>query len=206
MDEMTRQTFIKEEYTFEDLIRIVWQLRAPDGCPWDKEQTHETLHDCLIEETYEVIEAVNNKDIANMREELGDVMLQVLLHCAIAKEHQEFSFEEVVDELAHKLIRRHPHVFGDVGPAASAEEGLSRWEAVKKEEKAKKASGTQGELSRIPKELPPVMRAKKVMKKAGKLYGTTEGNDELMLAVEQYCRAEECLTNAIEKYIKEKEQ
>lgn len=205
MDREEREGFLKEKYDFEDLMRIVKKLRAPDGCPWDRKQTHESIHDCMIEETFEVIEAVNQHDIPNLREELGDVLLQVLLHSVIAEEEKEFTFEEVVDELAAKLIRRHPHVFGEDKPAESPEEGLSRWEAVKKKEKESKKSTKVGELSRIPQELPPVMRAYKVIKKAEKYYGRTDGAEELLEEVKKCQDAENTLTNRIETFIKNME-
>lgn len=212
MDENKRKEFIKEHYEFEDLRKVVWQLRAPDGCPWDREQTHESMHDCMIEEAFEVVEAVNNKDIPNLREELGDVMLQVLLHSAIAEENQEFTFEEVVDELAKKLVRRHPHVFGEMGQAKSAKEGLSRWDAIKMQEKEMQARQAElagnklkSELWRIPEELPPVMRAYKVIKKSEKLYGHAMGKEELLLEVEKFKEAQNNLTKAIETFIKDKE-
>lgn len=201
MDEIMRKKFIKEQYVFEDLCGIVKQLRAPDGCPWDRAQTHESMHDCMIEEAFEVVEAVNNKDTANLREELGDVLLQVLMHSTIAEEVGEFTFEDVVDELAKKLVRRHPHVFGENDLAQSPEEGLSRWEAIKKQEK----KSERGELSRIPHELPPVMRAKKVIKKSEKLYKDVSGSEQIFLEIEKYEQAERQLTEAIETFIKTKE-
>lgn len=201
MDEIMRKKFIKEQYVFEDLCGIVKQLRAPDGCPWDRAQTHESMHDCMIEEAFEVVEAVNNKDTANLREELGDVLLQVLMHSTIAEEVGEFTFEDVVDELAKKLVRRHPHVFGENELAQSPEEGLSRWEAIKKQEK----KSERGELSRIPHELPPVMRAKKVIKKSEKLYKDVSGSEQIFLEIEKYEQAERQLTEAIETFIKTKE-
>lgn len=203
MDEETKRTFIKDKYDFEDLKRIVWQLRAPDGCPWDRKQTHESMRNCMIEETFEVIEAVENRDIPNLREELGDVMLQVLLHSAIAEEQKEFTFEEVVDELAKKLVRRHPHVFGNEDPAKTSEDGLSRWDAIKKKEKEERKQTAQGELARIPHSLPPVMRAYKVIKKAEKIYGHTTSMDGLMEQTKKLEDAENSLTNMIETFIKD---
>lgn len=204
MDEITRQSFIKDKYDFEDLKRIVWQLRAPDGCPWDREQTHESMHDCLIEEAFEVIEAVNNKDVENLREELGDVMLQVLMHSVIAEENNEFTFDEIVDELAQKLVRRHPHVFGEEKNANTGEEGLMRWEAIKKQEK-REGNPVRNELSRIPKELPPVMRAHKLIRKSNKLYGRAVGSEELLMQVKQFEEASKALTKAMETFIKDNE-
>lgn len=205
MDETMRRTFVKEQYDFEDLRRVVKKLRDPDGCPWDRAQTHESMENCMIEEAFEVIEAVRNKDMDNLREELGDVMLQVLLHTLIAEEEKEFTFEDVVDELAKKLVRRHPHVFGEEGVAKTSEEGLSRWEAIKKKEKEQKGQDSRGELSRIPHALPPVLRARKVMKKAEKLYGYSLAQEKLVKEVEKLSEAENSLTNAIETFIKEME-
>ncbi len=201
MDDLKRQELIKEQYSFDDLRAVVKQLREPDGCPWDRAQTHESMHDCMIEEAFEVIEAVNNKDVDNLREELGDVLLQVLMHSLIAEEEGEFTFSQVVDELAKKLVRRHPHVFGEQVSAATPEEGLGRWEAIKKQEK----KSDKGELSRIPHELPPVMRAKKVIKKAEKIYGNAQGGEALLLEVEKFLEAERVLNVAIEAFINEKE-
>lgn len=205
MDETKRKTFVKDRYDFEDLKRIVWQLRAPDGCPWDRAQTHESMENCMIEEAFEVIEAVNNHDIPNLREELGDVMLQVLLHSAIAEEKEEFTLDDVVDELAKKLVRRHPHVFGGEETAQTPSEGLSRWDEIKKKEKEGKPQAAKGELARIPHSLPPERRAMKVMKKAEKLYGHTKAQDRLMKETQKLLEAENSLTNAIETFIKDME-
>lgn len=205
MDETMRKTFVKEQYDFEDLRRVVKKLRDPDGCPWDRAQTHESMEDCMIEEAFEVVEAVRNKDVVNLREELGDVMLQVLLHTLIAEEEKEFTFEDVVDELAKKLVRRHPHVFGEEEAARTSTEGLSRWEAIKKQEKEAKGQGDRGELSRVPHALPPIRRAQKVIKRAEKLYGHTKEAEELLMEVEKLREAENTLTNAIETFIKKME-
>jgi len=166
--------YVKENYLWEDLLAIVKKLRDPDGCPWDREQTHETMRSCLIEECYEVIEAVENKDILNLREELGDVMLQVLLHAQIAREEQEFTLDDVINELAKKLVRRHPHVFGEGEPAKDANDGLRNWESIKQKEKVEASLQNSGdalhELKKIPKSFPAIIRAQKVQKKAIKEY------------------------------------
>lgn len=125
---------MEEKYTYEELLNIVAELRGEHGCPWDKAQTHESLIKCLQEESGEVIEAIQKKDDENLCEELGDVLLQVLMHSQIAAEGQRFTIEDVVDMLAKKLVRRHPHVFGDQ-KALTPEEGLASWEAVKRMEK-----------------------------------------------------------------------
>lgn len=131
-----------EKYTYEQLLEIIRELRSEHGCPWDRAQTHESMIKCLREECEETVEAIQNKDDENLCEELGDVLLQVLLHARIAEEEGRFSMSDVVDGLAKKMIRRHPHVFGDAPQAETPEEGLARWKAIKEQEKeAKKKSG-----------------------------------------------------------------
>lgn len=125
---------MEKRYTYKELLDIVAELRGEHGCPWDKAQTHESMIKCLQEESGEVIQAIENKDDENLCEELGDVLLQVLMHSQIAAEEQRFTIEDVVDMLAKKLVRRHPHVFGD-GKALTPEEGLASWEAIKQKEK-----------------------------------------------------------------------
>lgn len=126
-----------KKYTYEDFLDIIARLRAPGGCPWDREQTHESLKKCLIEESGEVIDAIDNKDDDNLCEELGDVLLQVVMHAQIAAEEGRFTMDDVVQGVSEKMIRRHPHVFGDV-KVSSVEEGLRLWNAVKKQEKERK--------------------------------------------------------------------
>lgn len=131
-----------EKYTYEQLLNIIAELRSDHGCPWDRAQTHESMIKCMYDECDEVVEAIKNKDDDNLCEELGDVLLQVLLHAQIAAEEGRFTMEDVVDELAKKMIRRHPHVFGDAPQAQSEEEGLARWieiKALEKEEKRRRA-------------------------------------------------------------------
>lgn len=128
----------KEPHDIAELLEIVAVLRSPEGCPWDREQTHETMKKCLLDETEEVIAAIDKKDDKNLCEELGDVLLQVLLNCEIAKECKAFDFSDVVQMLSEKLIRRHPHVFGDIERPKTPEESLKLWQSVKKTEKMKK--------------------------------------------------------------------
>lgn len=127
-----------EKYTYEQLLGIVAELRSDHGCPWDRAQTHESMIGCFYDECDEVVEAIKNKDDENLCEELGDVLLQVLLHAQIAAEEGRFTMADVVDELAKKMIRRHPHVFGNAPQARTAEEGLKQWKAIKELEKAEK--------------------------------------------------------------------
>ena len=124
-------------HTFEDLTNIIAELRSDHGCPWDKEQTFESLKKCLADEAQEVFEAVDNKDMENLCEELGDVLLQVVLYSQIAKEVGAFTIDDVIDGISKKMVRRHPHVFGDI-EVNSPEEALALWKEIKLQEKAKK--------------------------------------------------------------------
>ena len=125
-----------EKYTYEQLLEIIAELRSDHGCPWDRAQTHESMFKCLRDECEETIEAIENKDDENLCEELGDVLLQVLLHAQIAKEEGRFDMSDIIDGLAKKMVRRHPHVFGDA-KASTSEESLNLWAEIKKQEKEK---------------------------------------------------------------------
>lgn len=125
---------MSDRKNFQDFVQIIAKLRAKDGCPWDREQTHESLKVCLLEETGEVIDAIDQKDDENLCEELGDVLLQVVMHAQIAAEEGRFTIEDVIDGVSQKMIRRHPHVFGD-RKAMSPEESLKFWEEIKRKEK-----------------------------------------------------------------------
>ena len=124
-----------EKYTYEQLLEIIAILRGENGCPWDKAQTHESMIKCLRDECEEVVEAIEKKDDDNLCEELGDVLLQVLLHAQIATEEGRFTMSDVVDGLSKKMVRRHPHVFGGAPVAMTPEEGLANWKAIKEKEK-----------------------------------------------------------------------
>ncbi|MCI8727643.1 MAG: MazG family protein [Hungatella sp.] len=124
-------------YTFNDLVNIIAELRSDHGCPWDREQTYESLKKCLADETQEVFEAVDRHDTENLCEELGDVLLQVMLNSQIAKEEGAFTIDDVIDGLCQKMVRRHPHVFGDA-KVNTTEEGLALWNEIKAQEKAEK--------------------------------------------------------------------
>lgn len=127
-----------EKYSYEQLLDIIAKLRSPQGCPWDRAQTHESMIPCLRDECDEVVEAINNKDDDNLCEELGDVLLQVLLHAQIATEEGRFTMADVVNGIAEKMVRRHPHVFGNAPICQTEEEGLARWKEIKALEKAEK--------------------------------------------------------------------
>ena len=156
---------IKDEYNIEDLIRIVQVLRAPGGCPWDREQTHQSIKKNFIEETYEVIEAINKDDAEGLREELGDVLLQVLLHCQMESEKGVFDFNDVANDLCKKLVVRHPHVFGEKS-AQNEAEALERWDEIKLKTKGMKKQGEA--MIKVPREFPALMRAQKIQEKAAK--------------------------------------
>ncbi len=150
-------------FTFDDLITVVELLRSEGGCPWDREQTHKSIRNDFIEETYEVIEAIDTEDPVLLREELGDVLLQVVFHARIEEEQDSFGMDEVANDICRKLIHRHPHVFGEVQVGDSAEV-LRNWEAIKGEEKQRVT--VTDKLRAIPPMYPALMRAQKVGKKA----------------------------------------
>lgn len=165
----------------EDLLRIMARLRAPDGCPWDRKQTHASILNCLIEEAYEFVDAVEAEDRRNMQEELGDLLLQVVFHAQMAKEAGTFEFADVVESISDKLVRRHPHVFGEA-KVDTAEGVQKQWDAIKRQEKqeAGAASGAggaaggdtggvpggEGPLGALPRHLPAVLKAEKLQKRA----------------------------------------
>ncbi len=165
------------KYDFDEFMDIIRKLRSKEGCPWDREQTHESLKTCLIEECYETIEAINNKDNDNLCEELGDVLLQVALHTAIAEEKKEFNIDQVVSGVAQKMVRRHPHVFGDV-VVDNSQGVIKNWEEIKKEEKKNKSVAQ--EIIDIPKAFPATIRAEKVQKKAAKSGMDFEGYEQAL--------------------------
>ncbi len=156
----------KEHYNVTDLIDIVEILRSPEGCPWDREQDHKSIRRDFLEETYEVIEAINKNDKELLLEELGDVLLQVVFHTQIEREQGTFELGDVADGICKKMIERHPHVFGEV-KADTSEQVLENWDVIKKRTKKQK-SQTESMLS-IPREFPALMRADKVQKKASKV-------------------------------------
>ncbi len=156
---------MKKRFSFDDLVEIMRKLRSPEGCPWDREQTHESLVPYLIEETYEVVDAITKRDYENLREELGDLLLQVVFHSQIASEKGKFTIDDVVDGICKKLIFRHPHVFGDRDDIKTSEDVLKKWEEFKKKEGKKRESLLDG----IPESLPALDYALKLQKRAAKV-------------------------------------
>lgn len=155
----------KETYTISDLLEIMRLLRAPNGCPWDRVQTHESIRKNFIEETYEAIEAIDKADYDLMREELGDVLMQVIFHSIMEEETGRFTFDDVCDEVCKKLILRHPHVFGSVN-AETPDEVLKNWDAIKMQSKSQKKVADS--VDDVAKSLPALMRAQKVQKRSAK--------------------------------------
>jgi tetrapyrrole methylase family protein/MazG family protein len=155
--------------SFAHLVEIIAQLRAPDGCPWDREQTHLTLRRHLIEESYEVIEAIERGDDGDLKEELGDLLMQPIMHAQLAAEEQRFDITQVLDGICDKLVRRHPHVFGEVMVNDSGEV-LRNWDAIKKAEKQDRPqSESTSILDGLPQSLPSLALALEVSKKAAKV-------------------------------------
>lgn len=156
----------KKTYNFDDLVTVMKVLRSEEGCMWDREQTHESIRNNFIEETYEVIEAIDTSDTKLLREELGDVLLQIVFHAEMESEKGVFTIDDVANDICVKLIHRHPHIFSDVSVSSTADV-LANWEAIKSKEKSR--TTLTSKLRSIPPMLPALMRAEKVGKKASML-------------------------------------
>lgn len=156
---------MKKSPAINDLLRVMAKLRSPTGCPWDREQSHHTLRRHAIEEVYELIDAIEEGDDHEMAEELGDLLLQVVFHCQLAKERGAFDFEKVCRLIVEKLVRRHPHVFGKTR-VKDVDEVWANWEKIKKAEKHGTRHARHSALDGIPKHLPALLRAEKLVKKA----------------------------------------
>src|SRR6266567_7213796 len=176
---------------FQKLCEIVAKLRGPGGCPWDREQTNESLLPALIEEAYEVAEAARAKDDVHFREELGDLLLLVVMHAEIAREAGRFDIDDVIHDVSDKLVRRHPHVFG-TSDARDSGAVLKQWEAIKREEK--KADSHY--LASLPKALPALMRAQKAQSKAARVnFDWTEVRDVIAKVEEEVREMKEAITS-----------
>jgi tetrapyrrole methylase family protein/MazG family protein len=151
---------------FMGLVRIMERLRSENGCPWDREQTHDSLKPFLIEEAYEVLEAMEANDRERFMEEMGDLLFQIVFHTQIGAEQGEFSMEELLERITEKMIRRHPHVFSDA-QVADAQEVLFNWEEIKRREKGEKGEGSA--LDGIPRDLPALLRAHRLQDRASRL-------------------------------------
>ena len=156
-----------EKYGLEDFIRLIDVLRGPGGCPWDIKQTHESLKHNVVEEAWEVVDAINEGSEAHLREELGDLLMQVIFHASISKEHGGFTLDDISDEAVKKLVHRHPHVFGSV-KADTPDEVLTNWDAIKRADRGQQSAASA--MDGIPRGLPGLMRSEKIQSKAAK-YG-----------------------------------
>ncbi len=173
------------------LKQIVERLRSPDGCPWDREQTHESLKPHVIEECYELIDAIDEKDDQGMQEELGDLLLQVVLHAQMASEEGRFDFDSIADVISEKLIRRHPHVFGDT-KLATSDAVLKQWDAIKRREKTGRASVLDG----VPRGLPALAKAQKTQSKAARVgFDWADAEGALQKVTEEINELEQAGTN-----------
>ena len=189
MDITAKKSYLlnKSRYDINDLIDLVEILRSESGCPWDREQTHETIRNNLIEETYEVVEGIDTKNPSLLREELGDLLFQIVFHTQIEREGDRFILDDIITDVTAKMIHRHPHVFADVSVTGTGEV-LSNWEKIKTEEKQRIT--LTDKLRAIPPMLPSLMRAQKVAKKCG-LYDMTD-RDKLITEMQQEL---ECMKN-----------
>lgn len=188
-----------DRYGIEDLLHVMELLRSSEGCPWDREQTHHSIRRNMLEEAYEVVEAIDEENPDHLKEELGDVLLQVVFHAQMAQEAGLFNFDDVVDGICKKLVFRHPHVFGTVD-AQDSNKALTTWEAQKRQEKGQKTSGDA--LDAVARSLPALMRAEKIQEKAQKagfdwdaigpvLDKISEETKELTQAVQEHTNVEE---------------
>ena len=175
MQELINRILTKSSYNVYDLAEIVRVLRSENGCPWDKVQTHSSIRKDFLEEVYEVLEAIDSDDPAMLREELGDVLLQVVFHTEIENEKHNFDLDAVADEVCKKLIIRHPHVFGDVS-ADTVDKVLTNWDAIKKEEKHQETFSDT--LRSVPKVFPSLMRAQKLTKRANRAGADLRSKEE----------------------------
>ncbi len=169
----------------EQLINTIRILRSPEGCEWDRQQTHESIRQNMLEEAYEAVEAIDEKNISHLKEELGDVLLQVVLHAQIAKDNNEFDIEDIAKNLNDKLIHRHPHVFGDI-KTNDTKKILENWEKLKAKEKKERKNILDG----IPATLPSLLKALKISKKAARMGFEWQNYDQL----------KECFNSEIEEF------
>ena len=170
-------------YNIQDFVQLIAQLRNPNGgCPWDLKQTYQSMIPCLTEETYEVIDAIEKNDSANLREELGDLLLQVVFFSQLATEDGKFTFDDVVNDVAEKIVRRHPHVFGNKA-AGNEEEALARWNEIKAQEKSAQADNSI--LAAVPQAFPALMRAQKIQKKCSNVGFDWDNVPDVITKVEE---------------------
>lgn len=167
---------------FEQLVQLMARLRAPGGCPWDREQTHESILPKLIEESYELISAVESENNDHVREELGDLLLHIVFHSQIAKDEGAFQIDDVIRTLSEKLVRRHPHVFGDV-TVKDSREVIKNWDEIKAAEKEKKPD--EGLFDSVPRSFPALLEANKLNKKAAKVGFDWKKTDDVLAKIDE---------------------
>jgi len=166
----------------ESLVEVIKKLRAPGGCPWDREQTHESIKSCLIEETYETIEAIESGEPEKLKEELGDLLMQVVFHANLAEEAGRFNIDDVIVAIREKMIRRHPHVFGE-SDADNPQAVLKQWEEIKAKEKGNQ--DRKSALEGIPKSLPSIIQAHRIQERAARVGFDWEHVDDVFAKVEE---------------------
>ncbi|MFR5265785.1 nucleoside triphosphate pyrophosphohydrolase [Clostridium sp.] len=181
--DVSSMIYIKQQKRgFDDLVNIIRILRAPNGCPWDREQNHESIKRELVEECYEVLDAIDKKDLKAMEEEIGDVLLHVVFHGLIAEENNEFDLTDITEGICNKMIFRHPHIFGDE-IAKTSKDVIENWDEIKKEEKGYKT--ITDEINGVAVGLPSLIRARKIQKKAAKVGFDFENVDEAIKSLEE---------------------
>jgi tetrapyrrole methylase family protein/MazG family protein len=173
---------LKDKYTFSDLLDIMKLLRSENGCPWDREQTFDSIKKYLIEETYEVLEVIDLKDKKRICEELGDLLLQIVFIAQIAREEESFTIDDVITEISRKMVLRHPHVFGEV-KAENSDEVLTNWEQIKKKEKG--IESQTDVLKDVPSNLPALMRSYKVQQKAAQVGFDWDNIEDVLKKVDE---------------------
>ena len=174
------------KYSFDDLVKIMATLRSPKGCPWDRQQTHQSLLPYLVEESHEYIDAAQANDKVHMAEELGDVLFQVVFHSQVAKENNDFSIDDVVQGICEKMIRRHPHVFGDA-KVDDASEVTRRWERIKAAEKNNLQMAGKSAMDKVSKSMPTLARAQEIQRRAAKVgFDWIEAEPVFNKAVEEF--------------------
>ena len=166
---------MKKKPAIDELLKVMAKLRSPKGCPWDREQNHQSLRWHAVEEVYELLDAIESRDDHELEEELGDLLLQVVFHCQLAKERSAFDFNKVARHITEKLIRRHPHVFGTT-KVKDVDEVWANWEKIKRAEKHGTKHARASALDGIPKHLPALLRAEKLVKKARKAKVLSDGD------------------------------
>ncbi|HHU53616.1 MAG TPA: nucleoside triphosphate pyrophosphohydrolase [Clostridiaceae bacterium] len=173
---------IKDNYSWQELVEIFYFLRSDQGCPWDQKQTHQSLRSNMIEEAYEAVEAIDDQSPERLKDELGDVLLQVIFHAQISAERNEFTIQDVIDNLAQKLIRRHTHIFGQ-DSATNVQDALNTWQINKRKEKGQKSIADS--VDDIPKSFPALSKAFKVQKKAAKAGFDWEKTEDTLIKIKE---------------------